>query len=342
MTVGLCRWKHGCTFAYSITYDEGFEELLAHALPIHEKHGVPGHLVMVAGQLGQVRNVPSSTYDGVRTHLSSQQLRFLISRGWSVGDHSMTHGDLNVDTFNEVVTSKRVLEDAVGDRVNVFHLPGANFSYAPGARYIKSAGFLGVFFADDRINPDSPDLFCLSRCLIYVAEGKPLSPLYSPFPRAFDPYHRLHEVMDAGGWLVDVTHSVEPQPLAPWKDVTPDVLDSRFACLRQVGAGGEWAAEPEEVIDYIIMRRSCCVTDVVSAHDCASFRLARGAVPAAVKKREISVEVTLPKRLTTAPSVFVDGLELSPVKQNLRDDRYVFTMVPSQEQQVEVRWGHGD
>ena len=54
MTVEICNWKSGRTFAYSITYDEGLVELLDYARPVHQKYGIPGHLVMVVGQLGQV------------------------------------------------------------------------------------------------------------------------------------------------------------------------------------------------------------------------------------------------------------------------------------------------
>ena len=338
MSVEICRWKHGFQFAYSVTYDEGFVDLLEHALPIHQKYGIPGHLVMVAGQLGQLRDVPSSTYDGLRRHLSAQQLRDLISAGWSVGDHSMTHGDLNVDAFNEVVISKRVLEDAIGQPVNVFHLPGANFSYAPAARYIKEAGFLAVFFADDRVNPPDPDLMCLSRTLMYVNEGKPWTPLYSPFPREYDPYHRLHEVSEAGGWLVDVTHAVEPNPLALWKDVTPEVLDARFDCLRQVGAGQEWATEPEEIVDYIIMRRACAVRDVALGDNGLMFDLECGEVPGQLKHKEVSFTARLEKGVSTAPLVLVDGQEDAVSVDRWGEDGVTFTCQPGKVQSVVIRW----
>ena len=183
MKVEVCRWKGGRQFAYSITYDEGFEDLLAHALPVHQHYGIPGHLVMVAGQLGEVRNVPSSTYDGRYRHLSAAQLRELLAEGWSVGNHSLTHGDLNADPYAEVVTSKRILEEAIGQPVTLFHLPGADFSYAPAARLIDEMGFLAVFFCDDRVNDADADLVGIGRCLLYGREGQPWHDLYDLFPR---------------------------------------------------------------------------------------------------------------------------------------------------------------
>lgn len=337
MSVEICCWKHGHAFAYSITYDEGFADLIDHALPVHQKYGIPGHLVMVAGQLGQMRDVPSSTYHGVRRHLSPQQLLDLIQEGWSVGDHSMTHGDLNIDTYTEVVTSKQVLEDAAGQTVNVFHLPGADFSFAPAARYLEEAGFLAVFFADDCLNSHDPDLFALSRTLLYVIEGEPFCSLYDPFPRVYDPYHRLHEALDVGGWIVDITHSVEPEPLAPWKDATPDILDARFNCLRSVGNGREWAAEPEEIVDYILVRRAATIKDVRTEPNRLSFRLELGGIPAAVKCREISLTAHLDIALSRSPTILIDGKADATI-DDFSDDRLTFTWLAKSGQSVDLDW----
>jgi len=337
MSVEVCRWKHGMAFAYSITYDEGFADLIQHALPIHQKHGVPGHLVMVAGQLGQVRNVPSSTYHDLRRHLSAQQLRDLIQQGWSVGDHSMTHGDMNIDPHTEVVTSKKLIEEAIGQTVNVFHLPGADFSFAPAARYLEDAGFLAVFFGDDRLNSHDPNLFALSRTLLYVIEGQPTCPLYNPFPRVYDPYHRLHEALDAGGWVVDITHAVEPEPLALWKDSTPDILDARFDCLRRVGDGQEWAAEPEEIVDYILTRRAASVHDVHKGAERLSFRLELGGIPEPVKCREISVTTQLSTAASSPPTVWVDGKTDATIDR-FTGDELTFTWQAKTGQLIELKW----
>jgi hypothetical protein len=337
MNVEICRWKHGRLFAYSVTYDEGFVELLDYALPIHQKYKVPGHLVMVAGQLGQMRDVPSSTYHNLRRHLSAGQLRDLIQLGWSVGNHSMTHGDLNRDTHTEVVTANRVLEDAIGRPVTMFHLPGADFSFAPVARYLDEAGILAVFFTDDRINHHAPDLLGLSRTLMYIVEGEPLCSLYDPFPRVYDPYHRLHEALAGGGWIVDYTHSVEPQPLAQWKDATPDVLEARFDCLRRVGNGQEWAAEPEEIVNYILTREAASVASATAKAGYFSFRLHLGYTPARVKCHEISARVEFDAMPARPPVVLIDGQSTATIDK-LTNTHLVFTWEARDAQLVELRW----
>ena len=93
-----------------------------------------------------------------------------------------------------------------------------------------------------------------------------------------DPYHRLHEARATAGWLVDITHLVAPDPPAPWKDATPELLAERFACLRRVGAGAEWAAEPEEIVDYTLMRRATSIEPLPGAEP-GLFRVAVRATP---------------------------------------------------------------
>ena len=69
-------WPQGKSWVYSITYDEGCQLLLEHALPVHRKYRVPGHVALVASQIGVPRNVPGSSYDGMMI-LSAHELRAL-------------------------------------------------------------------------------------------------------------------------------------------------------------------------------------------------------------------------------------------------------------------------
>ncbi|NCO93253.1 MAG: hypothetical protein GW880_18220, partial [Armatimonadetes bacterium] len=59
------HWKDGKRWVYSITYDEGCAALLEHAVPLHREYGIPGHVCFVASQVGVVRDVPGSSYDGM-------------------------------------------------------------------------------------------------------------------------------------------------------------------------------------------------------------------------------------------------------------------------------------
>ncbi|MCK4591070.1 MAG: polysaccharide deacetylase family protein, partial [Candidatus Latescibacteria bacterium] len=89
-------WKNGKHWVYSITYDEGCEALLEHALPVHREYGMPGHVALVASQIGIPRNVPGSSYDGMMI-LSKEQIHMLCAEGWGISCHSMTHAAITME-----------------------------------------------------------------------------------------------------------------------------------------------------------------------------------------------------------------------------------------------------
>ena len=86
-------WKDGKKWVYSITYDEGCAALLDHALAVHREFEVPGHVALLASQIGVPRNVPGSSYDGMMI-LSKEQIHELCAEGWGVSCHSMTHAGI--------------------------------------------------------------------------------------------------------------------------------------------------------------------------------------------------------------------------------------------------------
>ncbi len=73
-------WKDGKRWVYSITYDEGCEALLDHALAVHHEFALPGHVALVASRIGVPRDVPGSSYDGMMI-LSSEQSHMLCAEG---------------------------------------------------------------------------------------------------------------------------------------------------------------------------------------------------------------------------------------------------------------------
>ena len=109
------KWKNGKTWVYSITYDEGFAALLDHVVPLHRRYGFPGHVAVVAGQVGAPRNVPGSSFDGMMT-LGRDEIRGLRREGWGVSCHSLTHPEVITEETarREIVDSRRRLEETLG------------------------------------------------------------------------------------------------------------------------------------------------------------------------------------------------------------------------------------
>ncbi len=239
-------WKHDKRWAYSITYDEGCAALLDHAVPIHRRYGIPGHVALVAGQIGVPRNCPGSSYDGMMI-LSAEQIHGLRDEGWGVSNHSMTHAALTMANAEvEIVQSRRVLEDALDIPITMFCVPGNNDSYPPVRAVADRAGYTSILTIYDDVNVPETDPLRLCRCPLH-AEYPP------PFYSAFDPYKRLHQAIDRGGWVIDYCHCPTPgKPIHPWKDCTSEQLAERFETVRRVGGEEVWLAEPNEVVNYLL------------------------------------------------------------------------------------------
>jgi len=239
-------WQGGKRWVYSITYDEGCAALLEHALPVHRRFGVPGHVALLASQVGVPRNVPGSSYDGMMI-LSREQVHMLRGEGWGVSCHGMTHAGITEENAErEVAESREVLSAALEMDVTMFCVPNNNDSYPAALAVAPAAGYQAVMTIYDDVNARDADLMRLCRC--------PLHKEYPPpFYSAFDPYKRLHQAADRGGWVIDYCHCPTPrEPVHPWKDCTLEQLGERFETVRRVGGDEVWLAEPNEVVQYIL------------------------------------------------------------------------------------------
>jgi peptidoglycan/xylan/chitin deacetylase (PgdA/CDA1 family) len=214
---------------YSITYDEGCAALLEHALPLHRRYGIPGHVAMVASQVGVPRNCPGSSYDGMMI-LSADQIRMLCNEGWGVSCHSMTHvATTDANARIEVVQSRNVLEQALGMPISVYCVPGTMHSYPAARAVAQQAGYRAILTIHDAVNSPDTDLMYLHRV--------PLHSQYpGPFFSEFDPYKRIHQAMDLGGWIIDYCHCPTPdKPIHPAKDCTSQQLEQRIATHWAIG-----------------------------------------------------------------------------------------------------------
>jgi peptidoglycan/xylan/chitin deacetylase (PgdA/CDA1 family) len=123
-------WYRGGTLPAKpivITFDNGYVPQATFAPAVLSKYGWPGVLNEIT-----------------QNHLANWRLRHLVSIGWEIDSHSVTHPDLTVLTASElryqVVASRRFLQ-------RTFHIPVDSFFY-PSSRYdstvvaaVKAAGY---------------------------------------------------------------------------------------------------------------------------------------------------------------------------------------------------------
>ena len=240
------RWPGGKRWTYSITYDEGCAALLTYALPVHRRFGIPGHVALVASQVGVPRNVPGSTYNGLMI-LSREHIHMLCREGWGVSCHGMTHAAITPENAEaEVVESRKVLQDALEMAVTMFCVPVNNDSYPAALAAAGRAGYKAIMTIYDDVNTWQTDPMRLCRCPLH-AEYPP------PFYSAFDPYRRINQAIDTEGWIIDYCHCPMPgKPLHPWKDCTLEQLTERFETVLRVGGDDVWLAEPNAVVEHLL------------------------------------------------------------------------------------------
>src|SRR5438094_7350908 len=141
----VCPWLGDRRWVYSITFDEALSDLRRFVIPILAQYGVPGHVEVVVGQLGQVRDLPGSSFHGYQ-HMGAAELRDLVARGWGVGNHSWSHKTVNAENADlELGRARTVLEEAIGQPVTVYCAPGSNANMNEGAlEGCRRYGYLGA------------------------------------------------------------------------------------------------------------------------------------------------------------------------------------------------------
>ena len=232
------------------------------------------------GQLGQVRAIGASSYNGFR-HMNAQELRALLARGWGVGNHSWSHTAVNAATADlELGRAKCVLEEAVGEPVTVYCSPNCNDNMNAGAlEGCRRYGYLGAMSLTDALNrPDDEDLLWLNRTFLHT-QG------YGPFYSEFDPFRNILHARHDAGWIIDYLHCPLQKPLHPNKDCSADELRQRIEAIVAEGGGDVWLARIEDAMDYRYTHRHAKITHAGPNR----FRIETFDLPAGVRRRTVTL-----------------------------------------------------
>lgn len=284
-------WKHGWRWVYSITYDAAVRSLLEFALPLHRRHAIPGTVALDAAGLS---SGGGQSEWGSRTHapaLSNDELRELQREGWSVAGSGSTRkqqGEWAPTRDAPTRESREALEKLVDAPVTMLVVSTIDHHHGILPAEVQAAGYQAVFTLEDRLNYNhvDEDLYALGRSALYTVEGLPLP------ARTYDPYWRLHQARDTEGWLVDSAQFVSDDPADPERDITPALLGERFSKVAEVG--DVWRATPDEVIDYILLRRTAHPRGYCAADDAITFYMEAPRIPERVQNRQLTLTAEVP------------------------------------------------
>ncbi|MBT4096365.1 MAG: polysaccharide deacetylase family protein [Gemmatimonadetes bacterium] len=299
--IRICPWKYGKRWVYSITYDEALADLHRFAVPLHEEFAIPGHVELLVGQMGEIRETGNSSYNGMR-HMNAQELRDLLARGWGVGNHSWSHQVITPEMVEEEIgRAKQVLEEAIGEPIIFYCSPGDNTNMADHVlAACRSYGYLGAMSLTDALNRPEDELFWINRTALHEQ-------YYAPFFSAYDPFRNIRQAQAVQGWLIDYCHCPLETAIHPNKDCTQAQLRQRFETVLAEGGDDVWCAVPEEALSYHLMRRTARIETVGGADGERCYKIGLTGLPEQVPDRTLSFEMTVPAAWCRDPRVDVDG-----------------------------------
>jgi peptidoglycan/xylan/chitin deacetylase (PgdA/CDA1 family) len=153
----------------TVTFDDGSRTLVTHALPVIAEFRVPAITYVVADRIGRTNDWDENKGAAVVPLMDRADLAEWISAGGEIGSHTLNHCDLTAlgedEAREEIVASKKKLEDLLGRPITHFCYPYGRWTY-PLRDMVQEAGYLTAVTTLPGLNPGgSLDPFSLKRFL---------------------------------------------------------------------------------------------------------------------------------------------------------------------------------
>jgi peptidoglycan/xylan/chitin deacetylase (PgdA/CDA1 family) len=153
----LAAWRTGAPLPRRplvISFDDGYPSQYKRAFPVLRRLGWPGVLNLEVNDLGAA---------GIRV----REVRALVSAGWEIDSHTITHPDLTTvgpaRLRRELVDSKAVLRRRFGSEVaKLFCYPAGRYN-ATVEQAVRAAGYAAATTADPGWATARADRFALPR-----------------------------------------------------------------------------------------------------------------------------------------------------------------------------------
>lgn len=151
-----------------VTFDDGYENNLTHALPILKECGFTATCYGVSRLLGNTNRWDADKVVA-KPLMSVAQWRIWHESGMDIGSHTCTHADLNAQEEDvaraEITLSKSELENAIGCEVRHFCYPYGRYKPVH-ATIVKQAGYVTATTTRRGRVKAGDDLFTLNRVMV--------------------------------------------------------------------------------------------------------------------------------------------------------------------------------
>ena len=128
----LCEPGKTSAPAITLTFDDGFENALRHAVEPMQRHGFRAIEFLVADRLGQLNDWEMRQGEVPERLMDAAQIRDWLAAGHEIGAHTLTHPLLtqipSAQAREEINASKKKLEDLFGVSIRHFCYPYGDYN----------------------------------------------------------------------------------------------------------------------------------------------------------------------------------------------------------------------
>jgi Polysaccharide deacetylase len=142
----LCAFDGNATSKnlVAITFDDGFRSAFEYGLPVLQRYGFTATVFLVTDYCGKTNSWPGQPLRVMRRPLLHWvEVREMSEAGIAFGSHTRTHPDLRTvtrrDAEEEMIDSKKAIEDATGRSVKLFAYPYG--AYNPTVKRVAQLHF---------------------------------------------------------------------------------------------------------------------------------------------------------------------------------------------------------
>lgn len=151
-----------------ITFDDGFRNAFEHGLGILVRHKIPAIQFIVSGSIGKENHWDVAKGDVSEPLMDAAQIKEWLAAGNEIGSHTVAHSNLKTLSIakarEEIVTSKKSLEDTFGVEVRHFCYPYGGYTAAVRDLIIE-AGYVTACGVEFGVNASPADCFALRRII---------------------------------------------------------------------------------------------------------------------------------------------------------------------------------
>ncbi|MGC8941928.1 MAG: polysaccharide deacetylase family protein [Sulfurihydrogenibium sp.] len=153
-----------------LTFDDGYRDFIKNAYPILKRYNAKAIVFVVAGLTDRFNLWDWEKINVKKPLMDWEELRFLVSEGFEIGSHTITHPFLTKIpekvAKSEIEDSKKILEDKLGVEVKTFCYPYGDYNEKVKDMVIN-AGYKMAFTTQEGTFEESKDMFEIKRVTVF-------------------------------------------------------------------------------------------------------------------------------------------------------------------------------